>query len=91
MAALGVDRRQLFALSMARNLTVGLLRATGAVALATTLSPIAPLGEARNAEISTGVAFDSLVLLLGALATVAVTVAIGAWPAWRAGTQCGPP
>ena len=89
LAALGVDRRQLFGLSMARNLTVGLLGAAGAVALATASSPIAPLGEARTAEISTGVAFDSLVLLLGALGTVAVTVAIGAWPAWRAARNVG--
>ena len=50
MAALGVDRRQLVALSMAQNLVVGVIGAAGAVAVATALSPIAPLGEARVAE-----------------------------------------
>jgi hypothetical protein len=84
LAALGTDRRQLVALGTARNLAVGLAGAAGAVALATALSPLAPLGEARTAETSTGVAFDPLVLPLGALATVVVVLAIGLWPAMRA-------
>jgi hypothetical protein len=84
MAALGVDRRQLVTLGMARNLLVGLVGAAGAVGVATALSPIAPLGEARLAEGSTGVTFDVLVLPLGALAVVAVVAALGAWPAVRA-------
>ena len=84
MATLGLDRRQLVMLGMARNLVVGLAGAAGAVALATALSPIAPLGEARIAETSTGVAFDTLLLPLGALATVAVVLTLGIWPAIRA-------
>jgi hypothetical protein len=71
-------------LGMARNLAVGLVGALGAVALAISLSPIAPLGEARTAEASTGVAFDTLVLPLGAVVTVVVVVALGLWPAVRA-------
>ena len=63
---------------------VGLVGAVGAVVIATALSPIAPLGEARLAEDSTGIAFDSVVLLLGALASVLVVLALGVWPAWRA-------
>jgi hypothetical protein len=84
MAALGTDRRQLVALGTARNLVVGLAGAVGAMAVATALSPLAPLGEARSAESSTGLAFDPLVLLLGALATVAVVLALGIWPNVRA-------
>jgi hypothetical protein len=84
MTALGADRRQLVTLGMARNLVVAIVGATGAVMLATALSPIAPLGEARSAESSTGITFDPLVLLLGALATVAVVLALGLWPAVRA-------
>ena len=90
MAALGVDRRQLVTLGMARNLTVGLVGAMGAVAVAVALSPIAPLGEARTAEVSTGVAFDTLVLPLGALVTVAVVLALGLWPAARAARSLRP-
>jgi hypothetical protein len=58
-----------------RNLVLGLVGAAGAVVIAIALSPIAPLGEARNAETSTGFAFDPLVLPLGALATVTVIFA----------------
>jgi hypothetical protein len=75
MTALGVNRRQLVALGMMRNLVLGLVGAAGAVVIAIALSPIAPLGEARNAETSTGFAFDPLVLPLGALATVTVIFA----------------
>jgi hypothetical protein len=84
MAAMGVDRRQLVTLGVLRNLVVGLAGAVGAVALAIVLSPIAPLGEARVAESSTGISFDALVLPLGALATVAIVLALGVWPAARA-------
>jgi len=84
LVAVGMSGRELFALGMARNLVVGLAGAVGAVLIATALSPIAPLGEARLAEDSTGIAFDSLVLLLGALATVFVVLALGIWPALRA-------
>ena len=65
MAALGMNRRQLVTLGMARNLAVASLglRRGG---VATALSPIAPVGEARIAETATGLAFDTPVLLLGA-------------------------
>jgi len=84
LAALGADRRQLVALSMAQILVVGLVGTAGAVAVATVLSPIAPLGEARVAESSNGIAFDTPVLLLGALAMVVVVLVLGMWPALRA-------
>jgi len=63
---------------------MALVGAVGAVTLATFLSPLAPLGEARIAETSSGVAFDALVLPLGALATVVLVLALGFWPARRA-------
>ena len=84
LVAVGMSGRELFALDMTRNLLVGLAGAVGAVVIATSLSPIAPLGEARLAEDSTGIAFDSSVLLLGALATVVVVLVLGIWPALRA-------
>jgi putative ABC transport system permease protein len=84
LVALGLERRQLAMLGNARSLAVGLAGAVGAVAIATLLSPIAPLGEARAAETSTGITFDALVLTLGALVTVAIVVALGIWPAVRA-------
>jgi FtsX-like permease family len=90
MGALGANRRQLAALGMAQYLVVGLVGAAGAVVVAILLSPIAPLGEAREAESSTGIAFDTRVLLLGALATAVAVVILGLWPALRAAAAMRP-
>jgi hypothetical protein len=84
LATLGLDRPQLVSVAVGRNLVVAIAGAVGAVVLATALSPIAPVGEARLAEPSTGVSFDGLVLSLGALAMIVVVVALGVWPALRA-------
>lgn len=70
--------------NVARSLAVALAGTAGAVALATALSPLTPVGEARLAETSTGVAFDLLVLPLGALVMVVVVLALGIRPALRA-------
>ena len=84
MAALGAERGQFVALGTARNLLVGVAGATGALVVATLLSPVPPLGEARAAETSTGIHFDTFVLLLGALITVAVVMGLGLWPTLQA-------
>jgi len=63
---------------------VALVGAAGAVIVAFALSPLAPVGEARLAEPSPGLAFDPLVLALGALTIVVVVVALGLWPSIRA-------
>lgn len=83
LAAMGADHRQLQALGTARNLLVGVVGACGAVLVAVALSPLAPLGEARIAEVSTGFTFDALVLPLGALAIVVAVLALGVWPTMR--------
>ncbi len=84
LTALGADRWMLVAASMVRTSVVALAGAAGAIVVATALSPIAPLGEARDAESSTGLTVDPVVIGLGALAIVVVVVALGAWPAMRA-------
>jgi hypothetical protein len=84
MAVLGADRRQLVLLGMARNAVVALVGTAGAVVVATALSPVAPLGEARVAEPSTGVTVDPMVIPLGALGILVVVLALGLWPALRA-------
>jgi hypothetical protein len=83
LVALGLPRRHLIVLGTARNLMVALVGAAGAVIVAFALSPLTPVGEARLAEPSTGLGFDPLVLLLGALATVVVVLLLGIWPAVR--------
>ena len=77
LVALGLPRRHLVVLGTARNLVVALVGAAGAVIVAFALSPLTPVGEARLAEPSTGLTFDPLVLLLGALATVVVVLLLG--------------
>jgi hypothetical protein len=84
ISVLGADRRQLVMLGMARNAVVGLAGAAGAMVVATVLSPIAPLGEARVAETSSGLTFDLLVIPVGAIIIMMVVIALGIWPALRA-------
>ncbi len=84
LAALGIRRYQLVAIGTTRNLVVATIGAVGAVLVAFALSPLTPVGEARLAEPSTGLAFDPLVLLLGALTIVVVVLLLGIWPAIRA-------
>lgn len=84
LVALGLARRRLITLATLRNLAVAVVGALVALALAFFLSPVTPVGEARLAEPSTGLAFDPVVLPLGALAIVAVVMVLGLWPSWRA-------
>ncbi len=75
--------------------TIGLIRtaaiaAAGAVlaiVIAFLCSPLAPVGEARIAEPTTGFAFDTRTLLLGGLAIAASVFLLGIWPAVRCALQ----
>jgi hypothetical protein len=84
LRAIGADQRQLFMLGMGRNLIVGMVGVLGALVLAAALSPLAPLGEARLAESSTGISIDPVVFAVGALGMVIVVLLLGLWPALRA-------
>lgn len=85
MRALGVTRREQTVSSAAALLPVALGGAALAVVLALALSPLMPVGIAREAEPDPGLSFDPLVLGLGFLAVaLAVTVLAGV-AAWRAG------
>jgi len=90
LAALGATRSQLAAASTAGTAVLALAGAAGAVAVAAALSPLAPVGIARIAQTSAGVAFDPLVLLAGGAAIVVVTLALGGVPAWRAARAGAP-
>ncbi len=84
LAALGATRQQLVLTAVVRNLAVAVFGAAGAVLVAVALSPLAPVGEARVAENTAGVIFDPVALPVGALATVAIVLLVGFWPAVRA-------
>ncbi len=83
LTALGMQSRELAVLGLLRALVAGVAAAAGAVILAVSLSALTPLGEARLAEPSIGVAIDPLILSLGALVTVVVVVALAVRPTLR--------
>ena len=89
LAALGLRPNQLFALGMLSAGTIGIVGAFGAVVAAIIASPLAPVGEARAAELSHGIVAPGLTLVLGALAIVVASLALAAFPSWRA-AQIGP-
>jgi hypothetical protein len=83
LAALGMSERQLFHFGLLRTASIAITGAVGGIALAFLLSSLAPVGEARIAEPSTGLSFDASVLFFGALATVLILIGIGARPLHR--------
>jgi hypothetical protein len=89
LTALGMSRLQLVAFGLIRTSFVAGVGALGGVALAYGLSPLAPVGEARIAEPSTGFSFDHTILLVGAVATVLAVVGLGLWPAIRSSRRSG--
>jgi ABC-type lipoprotein release transport system permease subunit len=84
LMALGAMKHQLIGLAMARALVIGFVGAIGAVVIAVALSPLAPVGEARIAEASTGLSFDPVVLPLGAVATVLAVCLLAIGPSIQA-------
>ena len=84
LGALGIDRRQLVMLGLGRSALVGLVGAVGCIVIAFGLSPLAPLGEARVAETTTGFHFDPIVLLLGPLLVLLAVLLFGACTAYIA-------
>jgi hypothetical protein len=81
---LGMSRGQLYATSLARALVLGVAGAVLAVGLATALSPLAPVGLARQAEIDPGVHVDLPVLGLGGLGVLLVVLLLALVPTRRA-------
>jgi len=84
MAALGMRPVEILQLGLARCLAVGVAGSVGAIALAYALSPLTPVGEARQSVTARGLVFDPALLLLGGLAIVVAVLAVGVWPCWRA-------
>ena len=81
--ALGMTRRQLTGLIVARCTAIGAAGAVLAVAVAIALSPFTPIGVARTAEPHPGFAVDVPVLVIAAAGTIALVVLLALWPAWR--------
>ena len=86
LRAIGVPRRRLRRAAVGRAAAVVGLGTAAAVVVAVALSPLFPLGVARRAEMSPGVAFDALVLVPGALALFLLLVSWSAFSARRLGS-----
>ncbi|MEX2556317.1 MAG: FtsX-like permease family protein [Actinomycetota bacterium] len=83
LSALGFGRGWLASIGVLRAGIVGIASAALAVLVAFALSPLTPVGDARFAEPSPGLAFDVSVVGLGAAGLLLVTVLLTAYPAWR--------
>lgn len=84
LRALGLTRRQLVGVALARTAAIGAVGAGLAVAVALGLSPLAPIGVARRAELHPGIAADWPMLVGGGLAVLALVLVGATVPAWRA-------
>jgi hypothetical protein len=80
--ALGMTRQAMFAIVLAPVAITAVVGAIVAVAVAAVASRWMPIGPARLAEPHLGVSFDWSVFGLGALAIVAIAMAIALLPAW---------
>jgi hypothetical protein len=83
MRALGATRRQLVVLGGARALAVAMPAAAITAALAIALSPLLPVGRARDLEPETGVAIDSGIVAAGTAALLAAVLGAGILASWR--------
>ena len=83
LRALGIGRRELLVIGLMRALAIAAVAAPLCILTAFLLSPLTPIGDARIAEPSPGLAFDASVMLLGALALVVLAMLLSAIPAWR--------
>jgi hypothetical protein len=84
-----MTRAQLVGVAVVRAAVIGAVGGTVAVAVAVALSPLTPIGVARLAEVTPGVAVDWPVLVVGGLAVVAFVAGCAAWPAWWAAGALG--
>jgi ABC-type antimicrobial peptide transport system permease subunit len=81
LRAIGMSRRQLFALGLARAAAIGLAGAVVTVPIAVLLSPLTPIGLAKLAEPNPGIWIDGPVLALGSVVVLLLTVGASSLPA----------
>lgn len=83
LAALGTTHRERFVTSMMRLVLVVAVGLVLAIAVATLLSLLTPVGPASHAEPAPGLDFNAPILVGGALALLVVLVVVGSIPAWN--------
>ena len=84
LRALGMRRRERVATLTMSVAPVAIGGALIAIVVAIALSPLMPVGVARQAEPDRGVSFDGFALTLGALGVALIVLALSIATAWRA-------
>jgi hypothetical protein len=87
LRALGMTRRQLVALGVAGAGAIAVAAAGLAAAVAIALSPLTPIGSAKELEPTPGFAVDPLVAGLGAAAVLLAVLLAGVYAASRASRE----
>jgi hypothetical protein len=89
LRALGMTSSQLVTTVLLRGLLVGIGGAVAATAVAVLLSPLTPIGLARRAEVTPGVAADVSVLVFGAAGLLLAVLARTGLAGWAAARSSG--
>src|SRR5207245_3657119 len=84
LRALGTTPEQLVAVGVARAAAIALPGGGLAAGIAAVLSPLSPIGLARELEPHPGFAFDALAVALGSAAVLAAVLVAGAYASSRA-------
>ncbi len=87
LAAIGTTSRQRFVTSMIRLTVAVAVGVVLAIALASVVSLLTPVGPARNAEPDPGFQFAAPILLGGAAVLLLLFLAVGTLPAWNNARQ----
>lgn len=83
LRALGMTRRQLVGVGAARSATIALPAAAIAVGVAFALSPLSPIGRAREIEPHPGFSFNLMPLAAGGAGVFVAVLAAGVLAGWR--------
>jgi hypothetical protein len=83
LRSLGMTRRQLVTLGAARALTMAAPAAALTVLLAFVLSPLAPIGRAREVEPHPGFSADGAAFAIGGAAVLLIVLGVGVLASWR--------
>ena len=84
LKTIGMTRAQLLTVDLIRAVAIGIVAAVASVAVAFAISPLTPIGVARELEPSPGFAFDVAAIVVGAAAVAVALVLVGAFTSRRA-------
>jgi putative ABC transport system permease protein len=84
LRSFGMTPGDLWLLGILRAAMIGTAGAVIAAVVATALSPLAPVGDARLAEPHPGLLFDAYAIGIGCTLVIAMAIVVSVFPAWRA-------